>query len=161
VDFYENAGEGVQHYAKVLQDKGYVYGNHYGPHDLKAKNWVSEGEPTVQVARRYGIDFQLIPRLSREDGIEAGRNVLSKCFFNEATTRPLITHLENYTKVFNRQMNCYTNTPKHDIHSHGADAWRYFALAEKSPDKGDKSLLVTMKRNLDFIKRHSNRYSGI
>ena len=161
VDFYENSGEGVQHYAKVLQDKGYVYGNHYGPHDLKAKNWVSEGEPTIQVARRYGIDFQLIPRLSREDGINAGRNVLSKCFFNEATTRPLITHLENYTKVFNKQMNCYTNTPKHDIHSHGADAWRYFALAEKSPDKGDKSLLVTMKRNLDFIKRHSNRYSGI
>ncbi|MCK9432644.1 MAG: hypothetical protein M0R00_06770 [Candidatus Omnitrophica bacterium] len=161
IDFYENSGEGVQHYAKMLQDKGYTYGNHYGPHDLAAKNWVSEGEPTIQVARRYGIHFQLVPRLSREDGIEAGRNVLSRCYFDESRTRILIDHLENYTKVFNKQMNCYTNTPKHDIHSHSADAWRYFAIAEKNPEVSDQNIPKKIHEYNDFLQKHTNKYTAL
>src|SRR5690606_2328993 len=35
IDYYEATGEGLKHYAEVLQSKGYVYGQHVGPHDLK------------------------------------------------------------------------------------------------------------------------------
>ena len=161
VDFYEAMGEGVQHYAKVLQDKGYTYGNHYGPHDLKAVNWVSEGEPSIQVAKRYGINFQLVPKLSREDGIEAGRNLFSRCYFDDEGTKALVKHLENYTKVFSKQMNCYTNQPKHDENSHAADAWRYLAVAEKNPMIHEYSVPQAIERNLEFLKKHSNKYSGV
>ena len=30
IDYYENTGEGIPHYARVLRDKGYTYGEH-GP----------------------------------------------------------------------------------------------------------------------------------
>jgi len=50
------------------------------------------------------------------------------------------------------------STPKHDEHSHGSDAMRYFAMAKKSG--------IIMKpydeytNSLDYVRAHSNRYSG-
>lgn len=35
IDFYESSGEGLPHYAKILKEKGYLYGNHYAPHDIE------------------------------------------------------------------------------------------------------------------------------
>ena len=35
IDFYEASGEGLPHYAGVLQSKGYTYGTHWAPHDLR------------------------------------------------------------------------------------------------------------------------------
>ena len=32
IDYYENSGEGIPHYAKVIQEKPYVYGEHWAPH---------------------------------------------------------------------------------------------------------------------------------
>ena len=32
IDYYENSGEGLPHYAGVLKEKGYVYGEHWAPH---------------------------------------------------------------------------------------------------------------------------------
>jgi hypothetical protein len=33
IDYYENSGEGFEHYARVLNEKKYIYGRHYFPHD--------------------------------------------------------------------------------------------------------------------------------
>ncbi len=30
IDYYENSGEGLRHYMKVLKDRGYEYGEHWG-----------------------------------------------------------------------------------------------------------------------------------
>ncbi|MHA1396013.1 MAG: hypothetical protein ACTSRZ_21120, partial [Promethearchaeota archaeon] len=161
IDYYENQGEGVQHYAKVLQSKGYVYGNHYGPHDLKARQWSQDGKPQIEVAREYNVNFQLVPRTSIENRHEAVRNILSKCYFNEKSSGvlTLIEHLENYSKKYNKIMQEYTSTPVHDKHSHGADAFGYFALAEKSEE-----IYLPIRRNFidrDYLLRHCDEYSGL
>lgn len=39
IDYYECSGEGFAHYAKVLQERGYVYGTHWAPHDIQARDW--------------------------------------------------------------------------------------------------------------------------
>ena len=62
LDYYENAGEGVEFYARVLRDKekerGWAYGQHFGPHDLDNSHWVLPGRETIQqAARNLGIDF--------------------------------------------------------------------------------------------------------
>jgi hypothetical protein len=33
IDYYENSGEGFEHYARILNEKKYIYGRHYFPHD--------------------------------------------------------------------------------------------------------------------------------
>ena len=35
IDYYENAGVGLDHYARILQEKGYVYDQHILPHDVR------------------------------------------------------------------------------------------------------------------------------
>src|SRR3546814_10870600 len=35
IDYYEANNEGLAHYAKALQDRGYLYGAHISPHDLE------------------------------------------------------------------------------------------------------------------------------
>lgn len=161
VDFYQNMGEGVQHYADILNQKGYVYGNHYGGHDLKARQWVSEGKPTIEVAREYGINFQVVPKLSIQDGIQAGRSLFSRCYFDEEKTHKLLVHLENYSKVWSKTMNCYTSTPKKDGNDHAADAWRYFAVAEKSPEILGQFNEEDYEKELEYVSQYSNRFSGM
>jgi hypothetical protein len=33
IDYYENVGEGFSHYARILNERGYLYGRHFMPHD--------------------------------------------------------------------------------------------------------------------------------
>ena len=46
IDYYENTGEGFPHYAKILQEKGYVYGKHFAPQDIKARELSTGKKPT-------------------------------------------------------------------------------------------------------------------
>ena len=158
IDYYENQGESIQHCAKVLQDKGYVYGNHYAPHDIKAKQWVSEGLPRIQVAREHGIFFQPQQKLHIHDGIEAGRNIFSLCYFDETKTRLLIKRLENYSKTYNKAEGYYGDTPKSDQHSHGADAWRTFAVAHKSQNIYRQ---YNDEEDSEYLIKHCSKYSGL
>ena len=37
IDYYEASGEGLDHYAKVINNKPYDYSTHIAPHDIKVK----------------------------------------------------------------------------------------------------------------------------
>ena len=34
IDYYENTGEGLSHYARALQERRYINGSHFAPHDI-------------------------------------------------------------------------------------------------------------------------------
>jgi len=71
----------------------------------------------------------IAPKLSIEDGIDAVRAILPKCFFNEPTTRRGLLTIKNYKKEFDNKNNTFKLQPKHDWASHGADAFRYLAVS--------------------------------
>ena len=125
IDYYEGMGEGVQFYARLLQQKafeiGYHYGNHYAPHDINARSFAADGKSALWVASRVGLNFQPLRKHSLQDGIFAVREMLSKCWFDEKQCKFLISHLDNYTKAWNNTLKVWMDTPKHDEHSHGAD----------------------------------------
>lgn len=127
IDYYENSGEGVQHYAKYLRtrsdDKGYIYGTHYGPHDLDNSHWVLPGqEKTKDVAYNLGIHFEVVPRIAnKSDAIEAARNFLSMCWIDEENCVQGIRCLDNYSWIWDDLQGRYKDEPRHDWASHGAD----------------------------------------
>lgn len=129
VDYYENSGEGVDHYARVLREKasagGFVYGKHYGPHDLDNSHWILPGaEATVDVARRLGIDFHVVPRIGNKvDAIEAARGFLAMCWIDEQRCERGIRCLDNYRKEWDERHATWKSHPVHDWASHGADAF--------------------------------------
>ena len=134
IDYYENNGEALTHYIKVLQDKPYIYGedSHWGPHDLQAKN-LQTARTTAEVARELGVSFGIVEQHLVQDGIEAVRGVLPLCWIDEDNCGPLIEALEHYRRKRNNALSTderpvFGDGPLHDWASHAADAFRYLAM---------------------------------
>ena len=82
IDYYENSGVGLDHYAKVLHEKGYHYEAHILPHDVKVKE-LGTGKSRLETLDNLGIrNIEIAPRLSVDDGIQASRSMLNRCWFD-------------------------------------------------------------------------------
>jgi hypothetical protein len=127
VDYYVNSGEGLPHYAAVLDEwrrrHGVVYGRHVAPHDIKVRE-LSTGKSRLEAAAALGIAFETAPMLPVLDGIEAVRAALPRCVFDEERCAEGIRGLEHYRKEWNEALGVYRNQPLHDFASHPADAFR-------------------------------------
>ena len=131
IDYYENNGESLAHYANVLQDRGYKYARHFAPHDIAVRE-LSSGVSRMETARKFGIQFDRIP--TNKDlmgGIENTREMLSYCWFDECKTEKGRKCLEAYKKEWDEKHGCYKTQPLHDWSSHAADAFRTAAQAWK------------------------------
>jgi len=127
IDYYENSGEGLPHYVKILRERDYVYGEHLAPHDIQVRDF-STGKSRLEVARELGVRFRVVANLRIDDGIEAVRTVLPRCYFDEDKTSHLIEALRQYRKDFDEKNKVFRDKPLHDWTSHPADAMRYLAL---------------------------------
>jgi hypothetical protein len=130
IDYYENTGQGFPHYKKMLDEKGYLYGGHYAPHDISQRE-LATGMSRLDAARDIGINFERVPAAQVSAGIEALRGLLSRCWFDSTKCEQGINCLQNYHEKYNEKLNIFLGTPEHDWTSHGADAARTFATAYK------------------------------
>jgi hypothetical protein len=139
IDYYENHGEGLAHYVSVLQNKPYIYGGHFAPHDIESRSF-SSGLSAKDVGASLGICFQVLPTLKMrlEEGIEAVRGLFPRVWFDQTKAQYLIKCLENYRKEFDTRLEIYKEKPRHDKWSHGADAMRYLAISVRISVDGAK-----------------------
>lgn len=129
IDYYENTGLGLVHYAKVVKEKPYVYGRHFAPHDIKAKELVS-GKTRQEGAAKLGIIFDVTPSQSIEDGIDAGRQFWNGLFVDPKKCEVFLDLVGQYRYAFDEKTGQFTPTPIHNFTSHAADVHRYAALVE-------------------------------
>ena len=138
VDCYENQGEGLQFYINWLHDwrakHQAVFGDHYAPHDIQVRE-LGTGKSRLETARKLGIHFRVVRKLTIEDGIHAARAILPKCYFEKTNTKDGLQALRRYRKEFDEKKGIYKPHPLHDWSSHYADAFRYFAVAFRDRSK--------------------------
>ena len=145
IDYYSNNGEGLPHYARVLQEKGYRYGRHFAPHDIAVRELAS-GISRLESAKKLGINFERIrTNLDVMGGIENCREMLGYCWFDEEKTDEGRKCLESYKKEWDEKHNCYKTQPLHDWASHGADAFRTMGQAWKLGLCGDIGATKTIR----------------
>jgi phage terminase large subunit len=138
IDYYEASGEGFPHYAAVLQGKGYVYGQHWAPHDIEVRE-LGSGRSRMEVAAGLGIRFRVVPRLHGavgqevEDGIHAVRMLFPRCYFDAVRCKAGLEALANYRRDYNQRLNEFKAVPVHDWSSHAADAFRGLAVRHHVP----------------------------
>ncbi|HED9682633.1 TPA: terminase [Klebsiella pneumoniae] len=140
IDYYENSGEGLRHYMKVLKDRGYEYGEHWGPHDIENREFAADAKSRKELAREgyeidgqmYSMNFRVVPKAGIDTGIESVREILKSCVFDEEKCAVGISHLEGYRKEWDDKRGCWKDKPLHDFTSHGADSFRYFAVAKNN-----------------------------
>lgn len=128
IDCYESSGEGLKHYAQVLKEKGYFYGEHYLPHDVEVTE-LTTNRSRRETLEDYGVKpIKTVSRIKDiNEGIQQVRNVLPTCFFDETRCIEGLRALENYRKDYDEKRQTFRSHPLHDWSSNYADAFRQFA----------------------------------
>lgn len=132
IDYLEMSGVGLDWYVKELQKLKYLYGDVFLPHDAAARD-LSTGKTRVEVLKNLwpGKRIHIVPRQDVEDGINAVRMILPKCYFDSAKTTDGIAALRSYQKKWDAKNKIYIDKPLHDWSSHAADAFRMFAIGNR------------------------------
>lgn len=134
IDYHEDSGEGLPYYAKVLDQRGYKYGEHWAPHDIQVRE-LGSGKSRIETAKMLGINFRIVPNLSIDDGINAVRNTIPRCWFDAKRCELGLQALRNYRKEYDDRRQEYKPRPLHDWSSHASDAFRYLAVSLKDKQK--------------------------
>lgn len=141
IDYYENKGKGIDHYAQVLQSKGYVYGRHWLPWDVgvqAAPAGMGAGKSLERILRGYGFDVRSSPRWSNTQiAINAARQMFPRCYFDGLRCEAGIRGLRRYQWGDPPKSGATTRQPLHDWASHPAAAFQYLAgnFSDKPPEK--------------------------
>ena len=135
IDYDEDTGKPLTAYVGLVKSKPYVYGEHWAPHDIEVREF-STGQTRYELAKSLGITFRVGKRLPLEDGINAVRMALPRCWFDTERTAQGREALTNYRYRKNTRLDEFdTRTPEHDWSSHGSDAFRLLALAHWVPSQ--------------------------
>lgn len=158
IDFFEDSGQQLGHYAKAIKDKTYNYmrQGHFLPHDGGHGN--IRGESVTKQLAALGVHNRVLPRETDVSaGIELLRQTIEFSVFDADKCKDGISALENYSYKWDEERGIFKSTPQHDWTSHAADAARYMALAAKEI-KGT----ISAKRNVSFsIENNSGGWMGV
>ena len=133
LDYYQASGQGLDHYVQWLSKLTYAnrLGAHLLPHDSKVRE-LGSGKSRIESLRNMGLrNLKVVPRLPKDQQIEAARQLLPKCWFNEDTTVEGRKALRNYSFSFDQKRNVFSQAPLHDQYSNGADAFQVLAVGMK------------------------------
>jgi phage terminase large subunit len=81
MDYIENHGQGLDWYVRELTHRDWHKATQLLPHDVQVRE-LTTGKSRLEVLREAGLDCTVIPRLNVDDGIQAVRRLLPKCWFN-------------------------------------------------------------------------------
>lgn len=153
IDYLEDSGIGLQEYADKLK-KGhradYVYGEHWLPHDGAARE-LGTGRSRQETLLKHGIKTNILPRHKLEDGINASRLLIPRCWFDTIKCERGLNALRNYERKWDSKNKIFSSRPLHNWASHGADAFRTMAMGMKEDhQKTDISTLPRVAPDFDY-----------
>lgn len=126
IDFYEASNQDFRHFGEVLRNKGYWYGQHFGPHDLAKTDMANN---TIwQLAEKQGIVFSIIPKASTADGIESAKSKFNRLKVDSTKGAAFLKRLSAFRREFDEEKQVYKDTYIHDWASHAGTATFYWGL---------------------------------
>ena len=149
IDYLEDTGRGLDYYIEKVMTMGYkTYGEHHAPHDINVRE-LSTGRTRFEIASDMGVDFNMLPRWSIDEGINAVRQLFGSLYFNfpqrtggvkdfDSVGR-LLGALRDYHKKWDGDKQTYADKPMHNWASHPADALRYLAMGVGPREAGAES----------------------
>jgi hypothetical protein len=135
IDYFEARGEGLPFYARMLDEKGYLYGTHHAPHDIAVRE-LGTGKSRREIAYDLGINFRVVPKLPIEDGLHAAKLMIPRCWFDRENCAKGLEALRFYHRKYDERNRTFRTSVTHDWSSHSADAFRYASIALRDNDRG-------------------------
>ncbi len=134
IDHYEASGVDLGHYVRQIVSRPYIYAGHIVPHDAKAKE-LGTGKSRLEVLESLGLkNITVAPFHRIEDGINAVRVLIPKCWWDATKCARGVDALKLYRSAVEDKMHdpagrpVLKPQPVHDWTSHSADSFRYLAM---------------------------------
>jgi hypothetical protein len=164
IDVYVNNDKGLEHYTKMLAEKPYFYGEHFGPHDIENREFGS-GTSRIEQARRRGLNWSKVPAIPKSDQIAMGSQLMKRLVVNSSpdldTGEPVCAYameaLGQYHFKYDEVKKISSQTPVHDWSSHFCDAYMLYAVA-KAKDTGFSK---PSEAQIKYRERESPRLGAI
>lgn len=132
VYYIEGNNQGIDYYAKeiraVEQRFGFRCKYHWAPHDIENREWGASARSRISIAQDFGIHFLIVPNLSIQDRIAAGRKIIGECDFHEEHCSMLIHSLREAQRKYDSVRKIFEDKPLHNWALHGFDAFTYFGV---------------------------------
>ena len=160
IDYYAKNFKDPDYFADYRRDhgkdRGWRMGTHWLPHDAKHDRQGMYGrtiltqfmEFALQIETDDGYDigeFRIVPSISKQNGIQAGRQMLKIAYFDKTNCEVGVDNLKAYHRKYDQEKNKFSDDADHDGSSHAADAWRYVALTYKESAKTQTILSDSQK----------------
>lgn len=131
IDFIEGTGSDADEWLDKLETFPYAFGTPALPHDAKNKTFATKYSAQDRFIARKLVPY-IVPNMRVAMGIQAVRAMLPIVWFNTAQPRVQkgLEHLESYHYEWDEEAKVFRSEPKHDEHSHPADAFRMLALSK-------------------------------
>ncbi len=121
--------DGIPQVIAKLKAKPYVYGKHFAPHDIRSTE-IGSGKTRWETAAALQWPFEIVPNISIDDGINAGRLVFARLWVDETNCQEFLDAVGQYRQEWDEKRGIFRDVPLHDWTSHAADMWRYAAVVE-------------------------------
>jgi phage terminase large subunit len=135
VDCYGNFGYDWSHYLQEIQNRKYIVGRIYLPHDAANEQLAASKSIKRQTMEAYPGDGRVItvPRTSSVvNDINAVRYTFPRMWFNEVNCSDLLTALAHYRFEVDPDTKEVADKPLHDWASHFADSARCYVMGLKA-----------------------------
>ena len=132
-------GRGVDWYTNELRElaetNGFVYGQHWLPHDAQARLMAAAGRSVVEQIQAAKIGAVRVLRNSQteQQGILAARVVFPRLWVDGDRCAGFLDALRNFRREWDDERKCFTDIPVRDWTNHRADALRYLSWVWKEP----------------------------
>lgn len=135
VGYFEDSGMGLGHYFNWLEKwrsmRNATWGQHLAPHDVDHRRQTAtsgQAETIKTMVSGLGYTFETVERNpDKINSIQSIRTKLPSCTFDEVGCAKGIVHLESYSRDWDEKLGVWRSHPRHDEHSHGADAFMVFS----------------------------------
>lgn len=136
IDYYEERGMDLRHYVQKLQEKGYVFGKHFLPHDADHKRLGDTNKSTKEMLQQLmpGQTFVIVPRVTQlMTGVNTLRKHMRGAWFDKEACAFGLERLRGYKKKYSQAMAKFIDEPdKSNGCTEGADALRQWAQAKEA-----------------------------
>lgn len=139
--------DGIPQVIAALQQRPYVWGGHFAPHDIRSTD-IGSGKTRWDIAAALGWSFRVVPSVSVDDGIAAARLLWPRLYIDETKCQPFLDAIGQYRQEWDEKRGLFRDIPLHDWTSHFADQFRYAALVEDQMDNEQHDRTISMSQGL-------------
>ena len=146
IEYIEDSFRTLDWYIAEVEKRPYRIGTYFIPHDGRARDFKT-GKSTEEILQAMGKTVEVLPAMSIEEGIKAARMLFPRMYFDADKAAPLLEHLKRYKRTINQRTN-EPGAPLHDEHSHGADMFRYAAMAVDQMGNAQAAKPIVYKKRM-------------